>query len=74
LILDGSHEAGKLGDAANAALEELFWIVPTSMAGVRASLSYLQEVDDLSGQIDDERLKTLLCSIDEALAAIHPAA
>jgi hypothetical protein len=31
-------------------------------------------VDDLSGQIDDERLKTLLCSIDEALAAIHPAA
>jgi len=73
---NSEDEAGRLGDVAADALNELIFSVPTTAHGARALLDYLlDEVADLGQQFHDEdRLIALLSSVNETLQTLHPAA
>ena len=73
---NSEDEAGRLGDVAADALNELIFGVPTTAHGARALLDYLlDDVADLGQQFHDEdRLIALLSSVNETLQTLHPAA
>ena len=73
---NSEDEAGRLGDVAADALNELIFSVPTAALGARALLDYLlDDVADLGQQFSDEnRLIALLSSVNETLQTLHPAA
>ena len=73
---NSEDEAGRLGDVAADAFNELIWTTPTTVHGARALLDYLlDDVADLGQQFHDEdRLIALLSSVNETLQTLHPAA